>query len=143
MEEEKSNLVKCSDCNHLRVDVSSGCFYCNELSPNGTRLSVTLHLAHSCLKFNCRESIKIKNTSKCCCNCKYFRASTGKCHNLENARLIGNEIILVQNLNTKIGMVLFHFNNDFRRQISLDMNGFDVRTGLQYGIFNFLQIDGK
>ena len=95
MEEEKSTLVKCSDCNHLRVDVDSGCFYCNELSPNGTRLSVTLYLAHSCLKFDCRESIKIKNTSsKYCCNCKYFRASTGMCHNLENARLIGNEIIL-------------------------------------------------
>lgn len=96
MEEDKSTLVKCCDCNHLRVDVDSGCFYCNELSPNGTRLSVTLHLAHSCLKFNCRESvkIKIKNTSNCCCNCKYFRASTGMCHNLENARLIGNEIVL-------------------------------------------------
>lgn len=94
MEEEKSNLVKCSNCNHLRVD-RFGCFYCDEFSPNGTRLSVTLYLAHTCPKFTGRESIKIKNTSsKCCCNCKYFRASTGKCHNLENARLIGNEIIL-------------------------------------------------
>lgn len=93
--EVKSNLVKCCDCNHLRVDVDSGCFYCNELSPNGTRLSVTLHLAHSCCEFTRRESIKINNTSSnCCCNCKYFRASTGMCHNLENARLIGNEIIL-------------------------------------------------
>ena len=94
--EEKSILVKCSDCIHLRVDVDNGCFYCNEFSPNGTRLSVTLHLAHSCLKFTGRESIKINNTSSfnCCSICKYFRASTGMCHNLENARLIGNEIIL-------------------------------------------------
>lgn len=95
MEEEKSTFVKCSECNHLRVD--DGCFYCNEFSPNGTRLSVTLYCAHTCPKFTGRESIKINNTytsSNCCCNCKYFRASTGMCHNLENARLIGNEIIL-------------------------------------------------
>lgn len=91
--EEKSNLVKCSECNHLRID--DGCFYCNEFSPNGTRLSVTFYCAHTCPKFTGRELIKINNTSsKCCCNCKYFRANTGMCHNLENARLIGNEIIL-------------------------------------------------
>ena len=93
--EEKSTLAKCCDCNHLRVDVDSGCFYCNEFSPNGARLSVIPHLAQSCFKFTSRESIKINNTSsKCCCNCKYFRANTGMCHNLENARLIGNEIVL-------------------------------------------------
>lgn len=95
IEEEKSILVKCRDCNHLMVDVDSGCFYCNKLSPDGsTRLSVPLHLAHSCCKFTSRESIKIKNTSNRCCICKYFRANTGMCHNLENARLIGNEIVL-------------------------------------------------
>jgi hypothetical protein len=93
MEEVKSTLVKCIDCVHLNID--DGCFYCNELSPCGTRLSVTLHHAHSCLKFtDKRKLIKINNTSNRCCICKYFRPNTGMCHNLENARLIGNEIIL-------------------------------------------------
>lgn len=93
MEEEKSILVKCSDCIHLRVD--DGCFYCNAFSPNGTRLSVTLHLAHICPKFTGKRRLdKINNTSNCCRNCRYFRTNTGMCHNLENARLIGNEIVL-------------------------------------------------
>ena len=93
--EEKSTLVKCSDCIHLWVDVDDGCFYCNEFSPNGARLSVTLNLAHTCFKFTDRRKLnKTDNTSNRCSNCKYFRASTGMCHNLENARLIGNEIIL-------------------------------------------------
>lgn len=89
-------MCKCSDCIHLMVDVDDGCFYCNEFSPNGTRLSVIPHLAQSCFKFTDRRRLnKINNTSSnCCCNCKYFRASTGMCHNLENARLVGNEIIL-------------------------------------------------
>ena len=92
MEEEKSTFVKCSECNHLRID--DGCFYCNEFSPNGARLSVTFYCAHSCPKFTGRKLNKINNTSSCCSICKYFRASTGMCHNLENARLVGNEIIL-------------------------------------------------
>lgn len=90
--EEKSTLVKCSDCIHLRIE--DGYFYCNEFYPNGTRLSVSFYLPHSCFKFTGRKSTEINNTSNCCRNCKYFRASTGMCHNLVNARLIGNEIIL-------------------------------------------------
>lgn len=109
--EEKSTLVKCIDCIHLSID--DGCFYCNELSPDGTRLSVTLHLAHSCLKFTDKRRLnKINNTSNCCCNCKYFRASTRMCHNLENARLIGNEIIL--------GAFLKGYNQD--RDVALSGN---------------------
>ena len=92
MKEEKSTLVKCSECIHLRIN--DGCFYCNEFSPNGTRLSVIPYLAHSCSKFTGRKLNKINNTSNCCGICKYFRASTGMCHNLKNARLVGNEIIL-------------------------------------------------
>ena len=96
--EEKSTFVKCSDCIHL--DIDDGCFYCNELTPNGgVRFPVTLNIKHPCSKFISKKLIKINNTSNCCSICKYFRPSTGMCHNLENARLIGNEIILGAFLN--------------------------------------------